>query len=101
MLWTYGRICFSHLRLIVRNEERNYITVALRLYLSGTSRKDTWSSKVLLVSVCLVSVSVSLGFGFYFFVSFFFVSRVDCFQFGGRRLRVKKVPSKVETLLFL
>ena len=76
----------------MRNEERNLITVALRLYLSGTSRRDTWSSKVRLVSVCLVSVSVSLGFGFCFLVSFF-VSGVDCFEFGGRRLRVKKVAT--------
>ena len=51
----------------MRDEERNLITVALRLYLSGTSRKDTWSFKVHLVSVCLVSVSVSLGFGLCFF----------------------------------
>ena len=47
----------------MRNEKKNYITIALRLYLSGTSRKDAWSSKVCLVSVCLVSVSVSIGFG--------------------------------------
>ena len=72
MYITSGLICFSHLRLTVRNEEKNYRTVALRLYLSGTSRKDTWSSKVPLVSVLMVSVSVSLGFGFSLVVSFFF-----------------------------
>ena len=50
----------------MRDEERNLITVALRLYLPGTSRKDTWSPKIRLVSACLVSVSVSLHFGFCF-----------------------------------
>ena len=73
----------------MRNEEKNYRTVALRLYLSGTSRKDTWSSKVRLVSVCLVSLSVSIGFGFCFFVSFLFRELI-VLSFGGRRLRVKK-----------
>ena len=86
----------------MRDEERNLITVALRLYLSGTSRKDIWSSKVPLVSVFLVPVSVSLGFGF-FFLFLFFCFGSWLFEFGGNRPRVqkKKVLLKVETLLFL
>ena len=84
----------------MRNEEKNYVIIALRLYLSGTSRKSAWCLRDCLLFVCLVTVPVSLGFGFFFLVSFF-VSGVDCFKFGGRRLRVQKVPSKVETLLFL
>ena len=73
----------------MRNEEKNYVTVALRLYLSGTSRKDTWSSKVRLVSVCLVLVSVFLSFCSLFFGSFL-VSGVLFLAWGEGGSRVQK-----------
>ena len=51
----------------MRNEEKNYVIIALRLYLSGTSRKSAWCLKDCLLFVCLVTVSV------FFSVFFFFV----------------------------
>ena len=78
----------------MRNEEKNYVTVALRLYLFGTSRKDTWSSKVRLVSVCLVLVSVSLSFCSLFFGSFL-VSGVLFLVWGKEAAESKKKKSSL------
>ena len=59
--------------------------VALRLYFSGTSRKDSWTPKISQVSACLITVSVSLLLLVSvccFFVSVFLVLVAG---FGGKR----------------
>ena len=80
-------------------EERDYITIAHRLYLSGTSQKSAWCFKDCLFFVCKVTVSVSLSFWFLFF--FFVLVLVLVAEFGASQGKKKSPPQGCYTPLFI
>ena len=76
---------FSHLLL---NETKSYVIIALRLYLSGTSRNSAWCFRDGLLFVCLVTVSVSLSVFCVLVIVFLFLV-----LFGASQRREPKLPT--------